>query len=247
MSYIEKEIRKLVGKAIHQYGLIADKDRILVAVSGGKDSLAMLKLLHERRARVPIDYELKVLTVDLGYEGGGLDEVGTYVRSLGIEFVLKKTNIGEIAHSPENRENACFLCTRLRRKLFFEIAEKLNCNKLALGHTRDDIIETFLLNVLYGGEISTMIPRQELFGGGLYIIRPLALVPEGKVRAYSCLHQLPEVPDGCPTAGTTKRRDIKFLLQELDRRDRRIKSNIFAALSNINLDYMLRDDHESGA
>ncbi|MBW2039657.1 MAG: tRNA 2-thiocytidine(32) synthetase TtcA [Deltaproteobacteria bacterium] len=239
MAYLKGEIRKLVGKAIHQYRLIEDGDRILVAVSGGKDSLVMLKLLHERRYRVPINYELKVVTVDLGYEGGNLELLEGYMKGLRCDYFLKKTQIGPLAHSPLNHENPCFLCARLRRKVIFETAKEVGCNKVALGHNRDDIIETFLLNVFYCGEISTMVPHQVLFGGKLSIIRPLSLVEEGKIRAYAKLHDFPDLHDGCPTRGSTRRREIKFLLGELDRMDRRIKRNIFRALSNVKGEYLL--------
>jgi tRNA 2-thiocytidine biosynthesis protein TtcA len=108
-----------------------------------------------------------------------------------------------------------------------------------VGHNKDDIIETFLLNTFFGGEISTMTPHQVLFGGKLAIIRPLALVEEDKVRAYSQLRGFPEVQDGCPTRGTTRRGQIKYLLGELNKMDRRIKKNIFAALSNVKGEYLL--------
>jgi tRNA 2-thiocytidine biosynthesis protein TtcA len=244
MAYIEREIRRLVGKAIHHYRLIEDGDRILVALSGGKDSLAMLNILHERRPRVPIDYELKVVTIDLGYEGSNFDPLKGYMRDLGYDFVLKETQIGPLAQSDHNRENPCFLCARLRRKVFFETAQELGCNKVALGHNKDDIIETFLLNTFYCGEISTMIPHQVLFGGTLAIIRPLALVEEAKVRAYARLRDFPVVKDNCPTRGTTRRGQIKKLLGELDKVDRRIKRNIFASLSNVKSEYLL-DVHVS--
>lgn len=239
MAYIEREIRRLVGKAIHRYHLIEDGDRILVALSGGKDSMVMLNVLHERRDRVPINYELKVLTVDLGYDGVTFEALQGYMRDRGCDYTLKRTQIGPLAQSTLNRENPCFLCARLRRKIFFETAHELGCNKVALGHTKDDIIETFLLNTFYGGEISTMIPHQALFGGTLAIIRPLALVEEDTVRAYAQLRDLPEVHDGCPTRASTRRGQIKYLLGELDKTDRRIKKNIFAALSNVKGEYLL--------
>jgi tRNA 2-thiocytidine biosynthesis protein TtcA len=239
MAYIEREIRRLVGKAIHHYRLIEDGDRILVALSGGKDSMVMMNILHERRARVPINYELKVITVDLGYAGVNFEALQGYMRDLGWNYILKKTQIGSLAQSVLNRENPCFLCARLRRKVFFETAQELGCNKVAMGHNKDDIIETFLLNTFFGGEISTMIPHQVLFGGKLAIIRPLALVEEDKVRAYAQLRGFPEVQDGCPTRGTTRRGQIKYLLGELDKMDRRIKKNIFAALSNVKGEYLL--------
>jgi tRNA 2-thiocytidine biosynthesis protein TtcA len=239
MVYIERGIRHLVGKAIHHYRLIEDGDRILVALSGGKDSMVMLHVLHERRARVPINYELKVLTVDLGYEGVNFEALQGYMSNHGWDYTFKQTQIGPLAQSTFNRENPCFLCARLRRKVFFETAHELGCNKVALGHTKDDIIETFLLNTFYGGEISTMIPHQVLFGGKLAIIRPLALLEENTVRAYAKLRDLPEVQDGCPTRGTTRRGQIKYLLGELAKTDKRIKKNIFAALSNVKGEYLL--------
>lgn len=239
MAYIEREIRRLVGKAIHHYRLIEDGDRILVALSGGKDSMVMMNILNDRRARVPINYELKVLTVDLGYEGVTFEPLQGYMNDLGWHYVLKKTQIGPLAQSSFNRENPCFLCARMRRKVFFETAHELVCNKVALGHNKDDIIETFLLNAFFGGEISTMIPHQELFGGKLTIIRPLALVDEETVRAYAQFRDFPEVQDGCPTRGTTRRGQIKYLLGELDKMDSRIKKNIFAALSNVKGEYLL--------
>jgi len=243
VAYLEREIRKLMGKAIHQYRLIEDGDKILVALSGGKDSSVMTKLLHERRARVPINYELGVLTVDLGYEGGNFELLEEYVKGFGSDYFLKKTQIGPLAHSPLNRENPCFLCARLRRKVIFETAKELGFNKIALGHNRDDIVETFLLNIFYSGEISTMVPHQVLFGGRLSIIRPLSLIEADKIRVYAKLHNLPIIHDGCPTKKVTCRNEIKFLLGELDKRDKRIKRNIFRALSNVKSEYLLIDDH----
>jgi tRNA 2-thiocytidine biosynthesis protein TtcA len=181
----------------------------------------------------------KVITIDLGYEGSNFEPIRAYTRDLGYDLVLKKTEIGPLAQSVENRENPCFLCAQLRRKVFFEAAAELGCNKVALGHNKDDIIETFLLNTFYAGEISTMVPHQVLFHGTLAIVRPLAMVEEAKVRAYASLRALPVVEDKCPTRGTTRRSQIKGLLAELDKKDRRIKKNIFAALSNVKADYLL--------
>ena len=241
MAYLERDIRRLVGKAIHKYRLIEEGDRILVALSGGKDSLSMLQLLHERRPRVPTKYDLSVLTVDLGYRENSMGSLGEHVRKMGYEFVLKKTNIGELAHGAFNKENPCFLCARLRRKIFFDEARNLGCNKVALGHNRDDIIETFFLNVFYCGEISTIVPRQELFGGELSIIRPLAMVSEEKIRRYAEGRTFPAVVDGCPTKGATRRWEIKRWVAEVSKENRRIKSNIFRALSNVRCDYLLGD------
>ena len=241
-AYLDKRVRRLVGKAICDFALIQEGDRILVGLSGGKDSLVLLKVLAERLRVVPTRYELHAVTVDLGFGGLDLERLKEFATGFGCDFVVKKTDIGPRSHRPENPEVPCFLCSRMRRKVLFQTAAELGCNKLALGHTKDDIIVTFFLNVLYSGEISTMVPRQELFGGRLTIIRPLALLDEDKVAAFARQHRLPVMDEGCPTRGKTKRAEVKAWLQELFRRDRKIKGNVFHALGNVRKEYLL-DGH----
>lgn len=236
---VDKRVRRLVGKAIGEYGLIEGGDRILVGVSGGKDSLTLLKVLAERKGVVPIEYELLAVSVDLGFNPLPLDELKGFADSLGVPLVVKHTQIGPKAHSPDNPEIPCFICSRWRRKVLFETAEELGCNKIALGHNKDDILVTFFLNVLFAGEISTMVPKQELFGGKLTIIRPLALLDEDRIEAFSRIHGLPVFEDGCPTKGKTKRHEVKMWLEEMFRRHPETKGNAFRALSHVNLKYLL--------
>jgi tRNA 2-thiocytidine biosynthesis protein TtcA len=240
MAYWEKEIRSLVGKAIHRYELIQDGDRILVGVSGGKDSLTLLHLLHERRKRVPINYELIPIHIDLGFDSGRAEILKDFFEAKGFHYRIEFTDIGRRANSPENRENPCFLCSWERRKRIFQLANRLKCNKVALGHHKDDIIETLLLNIFYSGEISTMVPIQTLFKGKITLIRPLALLEEKKISRFAQEMGLPFGPSGCPSSGKTKRAEMKALIENLERKNRRIKGNIFRSLSNIKLDYLLR-------
>ena len=239
MTYLEKEIRSLVGKAIHRYGLIQDGDRILVGVSGGKDSLTLLHLLNERRKRVPIDYELVAAHIDLGFGSERTEVLKNFFETKGLPYHIELTNIGRRANSPENRENPCFLCSWERRKRLFQLAHQLKCNKVALGHHKDDIIETLLLNIFYSAEISTMLPLQSLFKGKITLIRPLALVEEKKIERFARGINLPFGPSGCPSSGKTKRKEIKELIETLERKNRKVRGNIFRSLSNINLDYSL--------
>ncbi len=239
MAYWEKEIRSLMGKAIHRYGMIQDGDRILVGVSGGKDSLALLHLLHERRKRVPIDYELVPVHVDLGFRLSQQESLKEFFEWRGLSYHFEQTQIGKVAHSSENRENPCFLCSLQRRKLIFQLADRFGCNKIAFGHHKDDIIETFLLNIFYSAQISTMLPIQTIFKGKMTIIRPLALIEEKKIERFAREMGLPFGPGGCPSSGKTKRSEVKDLLENLERRNKRVKGNIFRSLSNINLEYML--------
>ena len=239
MAYWEKEIRSLVGKAIHRYGLIQDGDRILVGVSGGKDSLTLLHLLKERRKRVPIHYELIPVHIDLGFGSGRLEILKDYLERQGLSYHLEFTDIGRRANSPENRENPCFLCSWERRKRIFQLANRLKCNKVALGHHKDDIIETLLINIFYSGEISTMLPLQSLFKGKITLIRPLSLVEEKKIERFARAMDLPFGSSGCPSSGRTKRKEVKEIIEALSRKNHRVKGNIFRSLSNIKIDYTL--------
>jgi tRNA 2-thiocytidine biosynthesis protein TtcA len=239
MAYWEKEIRSLVGKAIHRYGLIQEGDRILVGVSGGKDSLTLLHLLKERLKRVPIHYELIPVHVDLGFSSGRPEILKDYFERQGLSYHIEFTDIGRRANSPENRENPCFLCSWERRKRIFQLANRLKCNKVALGHHKDDIIETLLINIFYSGEISTMLPLQPLFKGKITLIRPLSLVEEKKIERFARAMDLPFGPSGCPSSGRTKRKEVKEIIEALSRKNHRVKGNIFRSLSNIKLDYTL--------
>ena len=239
MAYWEKEIRSLVGKAIHRYGLIQEGDRILVGVSGGKDSLSLLHLLHERSKRVPIHYEVLPVYIDLGFPSKQADALREFFKTTGLCYHVEFTDIGIKANSSENRENPCFLCSWERRKCLFRIAHRFKCNKIALGHHQDDIIETLLLNIFYSAEISTMLPLQTLFKGKITLIRPLALLEEKKLGRFARETGLPVHSSCCPSSGRTKRQEVKDVIEMLSRADHRVKGNIFRALSNIKLDYTL--------
>jgi tRNA 2-thiocytidine biosynthesis protein TtcA len=239
MAYWEKEIRSLMGKAIHRYGLIQGGDRVLVGVSGGKDSLTLLTLLHERNNRVPIHYELFPVYVDLGFQSRQAEVLKNYFEAKGLPYHIEFTDIGRRANSPENRENPCFLCSWERRKHLFRLAHRFKCNKIALAHHKDDIIETLLLNIFYSAEISTMLPLQPLFKGKITLIRPFALLEEKKIDRFAREMNLPFGPSGCPSSGKTKRKEVKDLIKDLEKKNRKVKGNIFRSLSNIKLDYML--------
>ena len=228
-----------MGKAIHRFGLIEDGDRILVGVSGGKDSLTLLHLLNERRKRVPIRYELIPVHIDLGFNSGRTEILKDFFESRGLSYQIEFTDIGKRANSSENRENPCFLCSWERRKRLFYLAQHFKCNKIALGHHQDDIIETFLLNIFYSAEISTMLPLQTLFKGKITLIRPLALIEEKKIERFAKEMSLPFGPGGCPVSGKTKRKEVKELIETLEKKNRKIRGNIFRSLSNIKMEYLL--------
>ena len=239
-SYTYKALNSLVGKAIHRFGLIDDGDRIAVGLSGGKDSLTLLWALEERRKRVPVDYSLVPIHIDPGFPGGFSESLADYCRSQGIRLVVDHSDHGPVAHSDANRENPCFLCARLRRKRLFQIADELGCTKLALGHNKDDLIETLFLNICYAGEISTMMPKQPFFQGRFTVIRPLAMVDEDSIRRFARAQGFPRFANPCPSAGHTKRSEIKALLNRLYRSNRKIKGNIYRAMSHVKMEYLLK-------
>lgn len=229
-----------IGRALVQYRMMDDGDRILVGVSGGKDSMALLWSLAERQRRVPIAYELFPVYVDPGFDGGFAEDLRLQCRDMGLELRVEYTDYGPVAHSAENRENPCFLCARLRRKRLFEIAHELGCRKVALGHNKDDIIETFFMNICYAGEVSTMVPVQSFFEGLITIIRPLAFVEEDPIRRFVNQKGLTIFQNPCPSANRTKRQEIKDLLRQLYRSNPKIKGNVFRAMHHVKLDYLLK-------
>ncbi|MEN8243722.1 MAG: ATP-binding protein [Thermodesulfobacteriota bacterium] len=239
-SYNHKALNRVLGKALHRYDMIDHGDRIVLGLSGGKDSLTLMWFLFERLARVPIDYELFPVYVDPGFEGGYGEELKAWCRNRGYPLRVEYTDFGLTAHSRENRENPCFLCSRLRRKRLFEIADELNCGKLALGHHKDDIIETLFMNMCYAGEISTMKPSQSFFKGKFMIIRPLACADEDSIRRFARSMDFPEYENPCPSASVSKRREVKEMLKKLYRSNKKIKGNIFRSMSHVREGYLLK-------
>jgi len=222
------------------YDMIAPGDRLLVGVSGGADSLALLELLNSPMIFVP-SFTLQVVHIDPGfdptYEGYGILE--NYLKAGGYDTIMEKTDIGPLSHSDFNKKNPCFLCSRLRRKRIFEIAAGRGCNKITFAHHRDDIVETLLLNMFYAREISTMVPNQSIFAGELHIIRPLAYIREAFVKKYAAERRFPSIENRCPTSKTSRRLYIKNLLNELEKENKDIRHNIFKSMHHVKQEYLL--------
>ena len=210
----------------------------MVGLSGGKDSLTLLWTLKERLARVPVTYEQLAVYVDPGFGSDAGAVLGRYCRDLSVPFIVSETDFGVVAHSSQNRENPCFLCSRRRRQRMFQIAHERGFNLIALGHHKDDIIETLLMNMCYAGEISTMLPRQSFFRGLLTVIRTLALCQESHIRRFAANLSFPSIENPCPSAKTSKRQEIKDLLNRLYRTNPKIRGNLFRAMHHVNTDYL---------
>ncbi len=240
MAYLEKEINRKVGKAIHRYHLLSHGDTVMVAVSGGADSLVMLYYLCQWKKKAPISFDIVPVYLEMGYNRDKTwPALKGHFSSLGLPFYLEETEIAPYAHSDKNQgKSPCFLCSWNRRKRLFELTQTLGCNKIALGHNLDDLIETFFINMFYSGEMSTMLPRQEMFKGVITIIRPLALVEKEKIERLSRLIGLPVCENECPSASKSKRKGIRQLLSLLYESDKKIKGNVKRAIFNIRPEYL---------
>ncbi|MCP3873165.1 MAG: tRNA 2-thiocytidine(32) synthetase TtcA [Desulfobacteraceae bacterium] len=236
---LKKRIDHAVGKAIHDWDMILEDEKILVGLSGGKDSQVLLNLLFSLKTRAPVNFEILPVHIDAGFEGSFAKELSQFVDNTYGNLKVEYTDYGMIAHSKENTENPCFLCSRLRRKRLFEIAKEQGCQKIALGHNKDDIIETLFINIFYAGRIGTMKPRQSFFDGALDIIRPLSYVEKKDITLFGKMFELPEFVSNCPSANRTKRGEIRDMLEKLYKHNKHIKGNIFSAMSNVATDYLL--------
>ena len=239
---IDSRIRSKVGKAMADYAMTNNGDRLIVAVSGGKDSLALLHILETRKNFIPLDYQLEPVFVSLGeYDDRvRLMLLESVCRDLGLRLHVISTDIGQRLHRDNLPESNCFHCSRWKRWVLFEWARGENICKIAFGHHRDDIIETALLNLFYGSNFSTMIPHQRLFSGSLSLIRPLSYLDEKEIISYCHKYKLPVDQPSCQfAAGNQKRIQIRNLLKQLQADNPKIKGNIFHALKNVRTDYLL--------
>ena len=239
MNVLSKAVNRRIGKAMHRYNMLADGDRVLIAVSGGVDSLVLTWLLNSWRRKAPINYEILAVHIDNGYDSRMVDRVAEQLQKISVPYQVVKTDFWERAAMAEEGKSICYHCARLRRNRLFAIADQENFNKMAFGHHKDDIIETFFINLLYAGNLSTMVPNQKLFSGRLNIIRPLAfLEKEEIIRIADTLEILP-VKNPCPKDKDSKRREARRIAASLSALDPKVKSNIFAALANIREGYLL--------
>ena len=226
-------MNRAVGRAIHDYSMILDKEKILVGVSGGKDSLTLLSILFFFQKKAPVDFTIFPVYIDLGFENSFAKELEAYINKYYGDIRIEYTDYGVYAHSEKNKENPCFLCSRLRRKRLFEIAQEQGCKKIALGHNKDDIIETFFINMLYAGKLGTMKPGQSFFNDKFQIIRPLSYLGKDEIVKFCSKSDIPEFVNPCPSNSTSKRKAVRDMLNKLYQENSHIKGNIFKAMGQV--------------
>lgn len=245
MSYatpLEARLAKRVTKAITDHGLIADGDRIMVGLSGGKDSWALIKILSVLQARAPIDFSLVAVTVDSGFEGYRHDVIRDTCRRHGWECHIEHTTIGAVMDDVLAADaTPCSLCARLRRGVLYRMADQVGATKIALGHHLDDVIETLLLNVFFAGSLKAMPARLVSDDGRHVVIRPLAYIAEDEARAYARECELPIVGCCCPACGDLglQRQRVKRLIMDLEREHPGVKQSMLKAVGNVHPRHLL--------
>ena len=235
-SPLEARIAKKATKAITDFNLVEDGDRIMVGLSGGKDSWALIQILDVLQKRAPIDFSIVAVNVDSGYEGYQHTQVAAACKDRGWEFHSEHTSIGAVIDDKlESDDTPCALCARLRRGVLYRLAKSVGATKIALGHHLDDFIETVLLNLFFAGALKAMPARLVSDNGEHVVIRPLVAVTESEARQYAKERSLPIIGCCCPACGdlSLQRQRIKRLIAELEVEHPEVKNSMIKALANV--------------
>ena len=233
-----QKIMGYVRRAVQEFGLIDKGDKIAVGISGGKDSLVLLSALAGMRRFEAFSYDIVAVTIDPGFNGvpNNYDAVARLCDRLQVPFSLVHTQIGEIVFDIRKEPNPCSLCANMRRGALHDAAKAAGCNKLALGHHNDDVIETFMMNLTKEGRIGCFSPKTHLDRKDITVIRPLVFAPESQVSAACKRNDLEVVKSVCPADKTTVRQQTKEFLADMESRDRGVKQRIFSALRKSGID-----------
>lgn len=227
-----QKVMSQVRRALDDYHMITDNDRIAVGISGGKDSLTLLLALHGLMRFYPKPFTLHAVTVDLGFDNLDLDKIQELCNKIEIPYTIVKTQIAEIVFEGHREENPCSLCAKLRKGAFNNAIKKEGCNKIAYAHHRDDMIATMFLSLLYEGRFQALEPVTYLEKSGLTMIRPLLYMRESDVVGFTNKAALPVVKSPCPADGKTRRKYVEELLRRIDRETPGAKNRIFTAIEN---------------
>lgn len=219
-------------RCITDYEMISPGDKICVGVSGGKDSLTLLLGLAQLRRFYPLPFELCAVTLDMGFEGADFSPIAALCESVGVPYTVKKTELAKILFEIRKEQNPCSLCAKMRRGLLHDASKALGCNKVALGHHYDDVIETFFLSLFYEGRVHCFSPVTYLSRKDITLIRPMIYLPEKEVTRFVTKEQIPIVKNPCPQDGVSKRQYIKDHIAALQKEHPGIKKRFFTAVQN---------------
>ncbi len=236
-----RKLARAVGRAVMEFGMLEDGDRVMVAVSGGKDSYTMLHLLRELAAKAPIDFTLHAVNIDQGHPGFPADRLTSYMAREGYDFRMVREDTYSIVKEkiPEGK-TLCSLCSRLRRGILYRVAHEMGCNVIALGHHRDDVLQTLLLNLLFAGQLASMPPKLAGDEGRLRVIRPLVCCAEEDIAAFSEAQAFPILPcDLCGSQSDLQRKVVGEMISGWERERPGTKAVMLAALQNVRPSHLL--------
>ena len=225
-----KRMLSFVRRAVDDYGMIEEGDVIGVGISGGKDSLALLETLAEMRRFYPKKYEVKAITVNMGFDGADYSPIAALCERLGVEYRVADTDIAKIIFDVRKEPNPCSLCAKMRRGTLHATAQELGCNKVALGHHFDDTVETFMMNLFFEGRLGCYSPVTYLSNRKITLIRPLIYATERDVVYFANKRALPIVKNPCPEDHNTERENMKQLLASIERQNKGLRHRIFHAI-----------------
>lgn len=232
-----KHLLSFVRRAVDDYEMIQDGDKIAVGISGGKDSLALLCALADLRRFYSKKFEIIALTVDMGFEGGtDFSPISKLCEELDVPYHIIETQIAQIIFNERKETNPCSLCAKMRRGVIHTSSKELGCNKVALGHHFDDVVETFMLNLYFEGRIGCFSPVTYLSRTDITLIRPMIYMPEKDVRYFANKNELPVVKSVCPADGNTQREEMKKMLSDLERQHKGLRYRIFGAIQRGEID-----------
>lgn len=230
-----QQVFSYVRKAIDDYNMIEENDKIAIGISGGKDSLTLLYALHGLQRFYPKHFELYAITVDLGFQNLNLEAIEALCSSLGVEYQILRTDIAKIIFEDRKESNPCSLCAKMRKGALNDAVKNAGCNKVAYAHHKDDVVETMLMSLIFEGRFHTFSPVTYLDRTELTVIRPLLYMNEADVIGFVNKHQIPVVKSPCPADGNTKREYIKGLLKLLNQENPGVKERMFTAIRSSNL------------
>ena len=231
-----KRLLSFARRAIDDYEMIKEGDRIAVGISGGKDSLALLCTMAALRRFYPVPFELCAITVDMGFGGADFSAIANFSAALHVPYRIVKTEIAEIIFNIRKEKNPCSLCAKMRRGVLHSAAKEMGCTRVALGHHFDDVVETFMLNLFFEGRLGSFSPVTYLSNADLYLIRPLIYAQEKDVQYFVRHNDLPIAESLCPEDRHTERERMKELLCKLERDYPHLRHRLFGALTRAELD-----------
>lgn len=231
-------MQKILGymrKAIDNYNMIEDGDKIAVALSGGKDSISMLMGFKNLQRFYPKKFDIIAVTINPGFEGFDVDLLKNLCNDLDVPFIVEDGHMQEIVFDIRNEKNPCSLCANIRRGMLNSIAIREGCNKIAVGHNEDDVLETFLMNLFYAGSINTFAPVSYMDRSKITLIRPLIYAPEKYIRSFIKRNNIQVMPKACPMDGFSKREDMKNFIFNMQKEIPNVRANIYGAIKRANV------------